>query len=188
MVNKSVFVECLCAGSEQERLCWQASDSRTEDEILLKLLQSGDPWVRGAAVLNCRTPSVGIEALEKEQNAHVATCLNQRSEGITQAFSKPQRVRGQALILRNAVADDADFIVRLRTDAHKSRYISQTSPNVQAQRSWLERYALDAGQVYFIIENRTGEPLGTVRLYDQQGDSFCWGFKSCLPEGHEHSL
>lgn len=175
MVNKPISADFLCAGSEQERLCWQANDPSTAAEILLKLLQSGDPWVRGAAVLNCCTPSEGIDALEEEPNAHVATCLHQRSEGKTLAFSKPHRVRGQSLILRNTVADDADFIVQLRTDVHKSRHISQTSPNVQAQRGWLERYSHDTEQVYFIIENQSGEPLGTVRLYDQQGDSFCWG-------------
>lgn len=30
-------------------------------------------------------------------------------------------------------------------------------------------------QAYFIIETLEGEPLGTVRLYDAQGNSFCWG-------------
>lgn len=30
-------------------------------------------------------------------------------------------------------------------------------------------------QAYFIIESQIGEPFGTVRLYDAQGASFCWG-------------
>lgn len=29
-------------------------------------------------------------------------------------------------------------------------------------------------QIYFIIEH-DAQPVGTVRLYDQQGMSFCWG-------------
>jgi len=63
----------------------------------------------------------------------------------------------------------------LRTDPIKGRYLSATSSAVEAQIQWLERYALDASQVYYIIEDKAGERFGTVRLYDQQGVSFCWG-------------
>jgi len=32
-----------------------------------------------------------------------------------------------------------------------------------------------SGQAYFIIEDRAGDPLGCVRIYDARGDSFCIG-------------
>ena len=42
------------------------------------------------------------------------------------------------------------------------------------QQAWLARYANAEDQAYFIIEYQN-EPVGTVRLYDPQGESFCWG-------------
>ncbi|HWW73150.1 MAG TPA: GNAT family N-acetyltransferase, partial [Duganella sp.] len=88
---------------------------------------------------------------------------------------KPAAVRGHKLVFRDAAPDDAAFILSLRTDEKKGRYLSATPPDMAAQRAWLERYAGDDTQIYFIIENLAGEPVGTVRLYDRRGDSFCWG-------------
>lgn len=77
-------------------------------------------------------------------------------------------------MLRNAIQADAGFILALRTDSHKARHLSPTSPELARQISWLEAYATQSDQAYFIIESE-GTPIGTVRLYDAQGDSFCWG-------------
>lgn len=88
---------------------------------------------------------------------------------------KPARVLGKHIVMRDARPDDAEFIVGLRTDPAKGRYLSATSPDVAAQRAWLEAYARDDSQVYFIIEDRDGTRHGTVRLYDPQGVSFSWG-------------
>lgn len=77
-------------------------------------------------------------------------------------------------MFRNADPNDAAFILSLRTDVEKSRYLHATSPDLDAQRAWLGRYAATDGEAYFIIEYRD-QPIGTVRLYDAQRDSFCWG-------------
>ncbi|AKU23463.1 GNAT family N-acetyltransferase [Massilia sp. MB5] len=90
-------------------------------------------------------------------------------------FIKPKAIRGNKLVFRDATVADAAFILGLRTDASKGRYLSATSPDLAKQEAWLAGYAQDAGQIYFIIEDTAGEAVGTVRLYDQQGDSFCWG-------------
>jgi RimJ/RimL family protein N-acetyltransferase len=90
-------------------------------------------------------------------------------------FVKPRSIIGNKLIFRNAEVDDAEFILSLRTDKNKSKYLSSTSPDIAKQICWIEQYANDASQIYFIIENQEHERVGTVRLYDQKGDSFCWG-------------
>ncbi len=87
---------------------------------------------------------------------------------------KAARVVGKTLSFRNADVADADFILSLRTDSEKSRYLSAVSSDLANQQAWLARYAQADDQAYFIIEYQ-GEPIGTVRLYDPQGDSFCWG-------------
>lgn len=88
---------------------------------------------------------------------------------------KALKVRGKSLAFRNAAVGDAEFILSLRTDEDRSRYLSYTSPDLRAQQDWLAKYAEASDQAYFIIESLAGEPFGTVRLYDPKGDSFCWG-------------
>lgn len=88
---------------------------------------------------------------------------------------KARYVRGKSLVFRNAVEADAEFIHLLRSDDNKSRHLSQTSPELSRQIAWLNDYAGKNDQAYFIIETKDSVPLGTVRLYDSQVDSFCWG-------------
>jgi len=87
---------------------------------------------------------------------------------------KAALVRGKTLIFRDASVEDAGLILNLRTDDKKGRFLSATSDSVEVQQAWLSAYALSTGQAYFIIE-REGQAIGTVRLYDSRGNSFCWG-------------
>ena len=91
------------------------------------------------------------------------------------AFIKPVKVIGKNVVFRNAVVADAKFILQLRTDPIKGKYLSATTADIDMQVAWLEKYAGDNSQIYFIIEDRNGERFGTIRLYDVIGDSFCWG-------------
>jgi hypothetical protein len=88
---------------------------------------------------------------------------------------KAAKVIGKNVVFRNANKEDAKFILQLRTDPAKGKYLSATNADLDAQTAWLERYGSDNSQIYFIIEDRNGVPYGTIRIYDVQGDSFCWG-------------
>lgn len=88
---------------------------------------------------------------------------------------KAESFHGKTLVFRDACVGDAAFIHGLRSDEHKSRHLSPVSPRLADQVAWLERYRDSTDQAYFIIQSASAEPLGTVRLYDAQGDSFCWG-------------
>lgn len=87
---------------------------------------------------------------------------------------KAARVMGKTLTFRDVTVEDAAFILSLRTDSEKARYLSAVSGDIADQRAWLKRYAQTDDQAYFIIQFQD-EPIGTVRLYDPRGDSFCWG-------------
>ncbi len=87
---------------------------------------------------------------------------------------KAIKVYGNSLVFRNVDVTDAPFILALRTDAEKSRYLSSVKNELDEQRLWLEKYSTDITQAYFIIEYKD-QAIGTVRLYDSQLDSFCWG-------------
>ena len=88
---------------------------------------------------------------------------------------KARSIRGKTLVLRNAVVADAAYILSLRTNPQKSKHLSKVSDDLDAQMAWLASYQERDTEAYFIIEDVLGIPLGTVRIYDAQGDSFCWG-------------
>ena len=88
---------------------------------------------------------------------------------------KAKSIRGKTLLLRNAVVADATFILSLRTNPQRSMHLSKVSDDLDAQIAWLISYEECDTEAYFIIEDLHGIPLGTVRIYDARGDSFCWG-------------
>ena len=64
--------------------------------------------------------------------------------------------------------EDAEFIVRLRTNERNARYIHATSANVADQVEWIKRYkAREArGEDYYFIFYFCGVPVGLIRIYD----------------------
>jgi hypothetical protein len=88
---------------------------------------------------------------------------------------KAEFVRGRTLAFRNARVEDAPFILSLRTNRSIARYLARTSEHLSDQIDWLNRYAHDEQQCYFIIEDLDRRQLGTVRLYDADGVTFTWG-------------
>lgn len=87
-------------------------------------------------------------------------------------------LEGKTLRLRLVDEGDADFILSLRLDERYNTFLSAVSPDLVAQKQWIEQYKHDeqaGNQFYFIIERKDGTPCGTVRIYDLREDSFCWG-------------
>jgi len=82
---------------------------------------------------------------------------------------------GKHVALREVTTDDAEFILSLRCDEKKSKYLHKTEYNVEKQISYIKRYFNIPDEWYFIILNKKGERIGTYRIYDVKGDSFCIG-------------
>ena len=91
---------------------------------------------------------------------------------MNQGSLKPSGVR-----LRLVNEADSEFIVNLRNDETLNRHVSKSTSDCSKQLVWIQEYKLREAQgeeYYFIIE-AAGVPVGTVRIYDIRGDSFCWG-------------
>ncbi|MEO8155397.1 MAG: GNAT family N-acetyltransferase [Rhizobacter sp.] len=82
---------------------------------------------------------------------------------------------GANVVLRDATADDAEFILSLRLNPAKNQHMSATSPRLNDQVLWLQGYAKKTDQAYFIVCDKEGKRLGCVRLYDAEGGSYAWG-------------
>jgi RimJ/RimL family protein N-acetyltransferase len=84
-------------------------------------------------------------------------------------------VIGRNIALRTSEPDDAEFILALRLDPELSRYLKPVSPDVGAQRRWLEAQRQDPTGYNLTIESRTGERHGAVALYNIAEGRFDWG-------------
>lgn len=84
-------------------------------------------------------------------------------------------VLGKSIFFREVVIADAEFIIGLRTDLEKSKHLSVTSNNIDEQRDFISYYLKSQVDYYFIISDWNKQLLGTIRIYDIQGDSFSWG-------------
>lgn len=86
-----------------------------------------------------------------------------------------EKLNGKYVNLREVTVDDADFILSLRCNENKSRFLHKTEDNLENQVAYIKNYFEIPDEWYFIIENKKGERIGTYRIYDIQGDSFCIG-------------
>lgn len=82
---------------------------------------------------------------------------------------------GTYVTLREVSYDDIDFILSLRCDEKKAKYLHKTEYNPEAQKDYLKAYFEKKDEWYFISLNKEGEKIGTYRIYDIKGDSFCFG-------------
>ncbi len=82
---------------------------------------------------------------------------------------------GKYVTLRTVRVDDAKFILSLRCDPVKSKYLNKTEYNLEKQEVYIQNALLKNDEYYFIIENNENTRIGTYRIYDLRKDSFCIG-------------
>ena len=85
-----------------------------------------------------------------------------------QSMKKPY-VIGKSIYFREISLDDAEFVMQLRLDTVKNKFISPTENDITQQKQYIENYFSD------VCNKQTDFPIGTIRIYDIQNDSFCWG-------------
>jgi RimJ/RimL family protein N-acetyltransferase len=86
------------------------------------------------------------------------------------------RLDGFRYALRPIGEADARFVAELRSDPELSAYLHRTSGRVEDQEAWLAAYFERDGDYYFIVEELgSGDPVGTVGLYDSDGRTAEWG-------------
>jgi RimJ/RimL family protein N-acetyltransferase len=90
-------------------------------------------------------------------------------------------LESNTIFFRYVEIEDASFILGLRTDETYNKYLSTVDDSLKKQIDWLNHYKQKEArseEFYFIIcLKQSGQPIGTVRIYDFKKDinSFCWG-------------
>jgi RimJ/RimL family protein N-acetyltransferase len=86
------------------------------------------------------------------------------------------QLAGAVFGLRPVTAGDAEFIVALRGDASLNAFINSTSPHVEDQVAWIERYEQRAGDFYFVVERLSDHSAeGLIGIYDIADGEGEWG-------------
>lgn len=88
---------------------------------------------------------------------------------------KQETLQGRFVNLREITVNDAKFVLDLRCDEKKSKYLNKTEYNLEKQIDYINNYLKKDDEWYFIIENKKHEPLGTTRIYNVQGKTFTGG-------------
>jgi RimJ/RimL family protein N-acetyltransferase len=77
------------------------------------------------------------------------------------------RLEGDAYAIRPVTTMDAPFILELRTDPDRSRYLHPVEDSLGAQTAWIAAYLERPDDYYFVVERlRDSRPEGTVGLYN----------------------
>lgn len=87
--------------------------------------------------------------------------------------------------LRFVEESDSNFIIKLRTDSSKSRFISKTNSDVQHQKLWIKEYKkreLSGDEYYFIAIDEKDVEFATYRLYNKTENSIEIGSFISKPE------
>lgn len=82
------------------------------------------------------------------------------------------------ILFRLVEQSDAEFILSLRTNPKKNKYLSTVNQSLADQQAWIKSYKqreYQKEEFYYVISDHENNDLGLVRIYDIQGNSFSWG-------------
>lgn len=96
-------------------------------------------------------------------------------------------ILGKNVDLRKVRASDAEFILSLRLDTELNKHLSHVDDDIKKQRNWIIECNNKKDEWYFIVQDKIAKPVGTIRIYNIQGDTFCWGSWIIIPSARKYS-
>jgi len=100
-----------------------------------------------------------------------------------------ENISRYGITIRLVDLNDAEFILKLRTNSDLNQHISHTSTNIIDQIIWIQNYKLreqHGTEYYFIAVDIEGNKYGTTRIYNIDEKSFevgSWIFSPESPPG-----
>lgn len=79
-------------------------------------------------------------------------------------------IDGKFVNLRSVREEDAEFILRLRNNPQISKFLPPLNVSIDQQKAWIAKQRLDNDSYYFIIEDKGFNPIGTISVYNIDGD------------------
>lgn len=75
-------------------------------------------------------------------------------------------VIGKNINLVPVTEGDAEFILSLRLNEELGKHLNKTENNVEKQRNWLRQSIPKEDEWYFVVTDKAGNKIGTIRIYD----------------------
>ena len=88
-----------------------------------------------------------------------------------------KEIEGRYINLRAVCKEDAQFILNLRLDELKNKFIHKTPKDIELQEQCIERQRQTENDYYFLLINKNLERRGTISLYnitDSNGELGRW--------------
>lgn len=83
-------------------------------------------------------------------------------------------INGKTIIIRSTTVDDAAFIVDIRNDEEKNRYVHPVANDIPTEIRWIEKQRKLEGDFFFtIIRKNDGNLLGNVAIYNINKNNNC---------------
>lgn len=79
-------------------------------------------------------------------------------------------IEGRYVNLRSVEERDAEFTLSLRQDPNLTKYLPKLNITLEQQISWIRKQRNQEGDYYFVVENKKGEKIGVIGVYDVNGD------------------
>lgn len=79
-------------------------------------------------------------------------------------------IEGRYVNLRSVEERDAKFTLSLRQDPNLTKYLPKLDITLEQQISWIRKQRNQEGDYYFVVENKKGEKIGVIGVYDVNGD------------------
>ena len=76
-------------------------------------------------------------------------------------------IRGKNIYLQSVMADDAKFIVKIRNDSQKNRYVHAVDNDVEKEIAWIDKQHIQPNDYYFSVKHWKDKIIiGTVSIYN----------------------
>ena len=75
-------------------------------------------------------------------------------------------IEGKYVNLRSVEEKDAEFTLSLRQDPILTKYLPKLDITLEQQVNWIKNQRVKEGDYYFIVENKEGERIGVLGVYD----------------------
>ena len=79
-------------------------------------------------------------------------------------------IEGRYVDLRSATIEDAEFTLAIRQAPEFSKWLPRIDNTIDQQRAWIERQREKAGDYFWVVWDKTGNRIGTISVYDVEGD------------------
>ena len=81
-------------------------------------------------------------------------------------MSIAEEITGKFVIMRNVTESDAKFILSLRCDEKKNKYIHAVDKDIDREIKWIKNQQMKYGDYFYTIVNHRGKLIGNISLYN----------------------